>query len=307
MSRVANYFHRYLPVSEPTRNWGLYVTGAGFGLTSRGSPYPRKGHPITHQFAWEKGRILHEYAIVHIKTGQGRFQCAEGDETPIEAGTTILLFPDVWHRYRPLESTGWEEYWVCFDGEYARNLQARGFIGPGQPLLRTGSDELITRAFSELLDRMRSEPIGFEQLIAASAWEIIAAVLSAARWRGTSSRQHELVRRAKLILEDQSKGPPVMEEIAAELGLSLSHLQHVFKELSGLSPYQYHLQLKVQRARELLRGSDLSVKQIAKILCFDNAYHFSTLFRKKTGQSPTQWRTYSRGGGLPPRKAEPGG
>jgi AraC-like DNA-binding protein len=290
MSKTIKEYDRYLPISERGREWGIYVTGAGFGQVKPGGHYPRNGHPSSHEFAWKKGRILHEYQIIYIKEGEGRFQSNATGERTIEAGTVILLFPDVWHRYRPSRSTGWVEYWVGFAGKDAERLQARGFLSPDGPLLTTGSDAFIMHAFTTLLDRMRSEPVGFEQLIVASVWEVIAAVLGAAKGRETYSRHHDLVRRAKVVLEDQREGLPVVEDLAASLGLSPTRFQHLFKKHTGLSPYQYHLQLKIQRAREMLRGSNLTVKQVARMLKFESVYHFSTLFKKKTGLTPSQWR-----------------
>jgi AraC-like DNA-binding protein len=298
LKTVKEYF-RYLPVSERGRQWGLHATGAGFAQVPPGSPYPRTGHPASHDFGWQKGRVLHEYAIVYISDGEGRFQSHATGERPVVAGTVILLFPDVWHRYRPLPHTGWEEYWVCFAGEQADRLLERGFLSPEQPLLKTGQDEGILHSFTALLDRLRVEPMGFEQLIAANVLEIIAAALSAARRQETGGRQYDLVRRAKLILENQMESPPVIEDVAAGLGLSPSRLRQLFKEHTGLSPYQYHLQLKIQRAQEMLSGSDLPVKQIARILRFESVYHFSSLFKRKAGRSPSEWRARSQGGGDP--------
>jgi AraC-like DNA-binding protein len=48
--------------------------------------------------------------------------------------------------------------------------------------------------------------------------------------------------------------------------------------------------LKIQRAGMMLRGTDLPVKQVARILGFESVYHFSTLFKKKIGVSPSRWR-----------------
>jgi AraC-like DNA-binding protein len=312
LKTVKDYF-RYLPVSERGRQWGLYATGAGFAQIPPGSPYPRTGHPASHDFAWKKGRVLHEYAIVYISDGEGRFQSQATGERPAVAGTVILLFPDVWHRYRPLPHTGWVESWVCFAGEQADRLLERGFISPELPLLKTGRDEGILHAFTTLLDRLRVEPMGFEQLIAVNVLEIIAAALSAARRQETGGRQYDLVRRAKMILENQMESPPVIEDVAAGLGLSPSRLRQLFKEHTGLSPYQYHLQLKIQRAQEMLSGSDLPVKQIARILRFESVYHFSSLFKRKAGRSPSEWRARGQGdvdpaatgSGRPPRADDP--
>ncbi len=242
-------FDRYLPQSDRDRPWGMYVTGAGFGEVPPGGHYPRNGHPSSHEFAWRNGRILQEYQIIFIKKGKGRFQSHPSGPREVDEGTVIVLFPGIWHRYCPLEATGWVEYWVGFAGKDAERLQARGFLDPAEPILKTGADEQIAHAFTCLIDRMRAEPLGFELLIAASLWEIVAAVVCAVRVRQTSGRHHDLVRRAKMILENETGGGPVVEGIAATLGLSTSRFQHLFKEQTGLSPYQYHLQLKIQRAR----------------------------------------------------------
>src|SRR3954452_19687525 len=100
MYKTLDEYYRYLPVSERGRHWGLHVTGAGFARVGPGSPYPRQGYPATHEFAWVKGRVLHEYAIVYISDGEGQFQSHATGERGLAAGTAILLFPDVWHRYR---------------------------------------------------------------------------------------------------------------------------------------------------------------------------------------------------------------
>ncbi len=295
MSKTVRDYDRYLPVSQRGRQWGLYVTGAGHGQVAAGAPYPRRGHPLSHEFAWQRGRILDEHQIVHIRAGAGEFESRATGSHPIGAGTTILLFPGVWHRYRPDPETGWEEYWVGFAGEDAERLQQRRFITPEEPVCSTGIDELILRAFTTLLDRMRCEPPGFEQLLAAGVWEILASMLSAVRTRQTGSRLHDLIRKAKLILEDHAGGDLTIASVATQLGLSTSRFQHLFRQATGISPYQYHLQLKIHRAEELLRGADLPVKEIAELLQFRSVYHFSKLFKRKTGMSPSQYRQQSQG------------
>jgi len=132
-------------------------------------------------------------------------------------------------------------------------------------------------------------------VIAAGTMQIIAAMLGAARKHEAGSHIHDQVRRAKAMLEEDVVGLPLMEGIAAELGMSRAHFFRIFKEHTGLTPYQYHLELKLNRARQMLRNSDLAVKQIARLLGFSNVYHFSKFFKNKTGLAPTPWRNH----GLP--------
>ena len=72
--------------------------------------------------------------------------------------------------------------------------------------------------------------------------------------------------------------------------MSYAHFRRLFKQQTGLSPYQYHLQLRINRARELLHGTTLSVKQVAARLNFENPYHFSKIFKRKTGMAPHHFR-----------------
>jgi AraC-like DNA-binding protein len=293
MSKTNDYY-RYLPVSPRDRQWGLYVTGAGYRQVAPNSPYPQRQHvhPPSHEFSWLRGRKFHEYAVVYIVDGQGEFESREAGRLPVGPGTAFFLFPEMWHRYRPDKQVGWREYWVTFHGDVAERLQQQEFIKPEHPVLNTGVDDAIIRPFKAILDRLQSETIGFQQLIAADALAIIAAVLAAEQNnRQADGRSGELVRRAKALIEEQADDLPVIEHIADTLGLSAGHLRRIFKQHTGLSPYQYHLQLKISRAKLMLRESDMPIKHIAKQLGFRNVYHFSKLFKKLADVPPNRWRS----------------
>jgi AraC-like DNA-binding protein len=290
MPNLAKDFFRYLPVSEREKQWGLYVTAGGFNAIAPGDPYPRPGHPREYAFSMNQGRSLPEYQVLYITRGKGEFESKPSGAKTVTAGSSILLFPDVWHRYHPSPDVGWDEYWVSYNGPYVERLVRHGFISPQTPVLKTGLDYVLLHAYLTLLDRLRSEPVGFQQLRASNVMEILAAVLGASRGQGTGGRMHELVCQAKSRLETQVETIPSMKNLAASLGLSTTHFYRVFREHTGLSPYQYHLQLRIERAKQMLLGTTLSVKEIAGMLAFESPFHFSSAFKRKTGVSPSQWR-----------------
>lgn len=78
----------------------------------------------------------------------------------------------------------------------------------------------------------------------------------------------------------------------AELaGLSQSHYSRAFKVSTGLAPYQWQLQARVERAKGLLLNTNRCLEQVAEATGFADAVHFGRTFRKLTGATPAVWRT----------------
>lgn len=101
MTDKNNESFAYLPVPELVTRLGLYVTGAGTDVVPPGAEYPRQNHPELYDFAWQTGRVLPEYQLVFVAEGEGEFESRKTGTLDIQPSTLMMLFPDVWHRYRP--------------------------------------------------------------------------------------------------------------------------------------------------------------------------------------------------------------
>ncbi len=80
------------------------------------------------------------------------------------------------------------------------------------------------------------------------------------------------------------------EELAQKYQLGYSNFRRMFKKYTGVPPAQYHLQQRLQKARDLMRGTDMSIKEIAFSLGFESQFHFSKIFRSKSGVPPSKFR-----------------
>ena len=81
-----------------------------------------------------------------------------------------------------------------------------------------------------------------------------------------------------------------LQEIAPLVNLSPSRLRHIFKADTGVSLKQYQKQLRMQKAKELLEDSFLSIKQIMIEIGFSDRNHFARSFKQIFGTTPTQHR-----------------
>jgi len=81
-----------------------------------------------------------------------------------------------------------------------------------------------------------------------------------------------------------------LDRLAAQAGLSRFHFQRLFKAATGVAPSRYHIDLRINEARRLLRETKMSVVDVALEVGYANPSHFARLFRKETGLSPSDYR-----------------
>jgi hypothetical protein len=84
------------------------------------------------------------------------------------------------------------------------------------------------------------------------------------------------------------------EELAMKLNISYSWFRKVFKDYTGYAPAKYFQELKLRKAKQLLVGTSHSVKEISFMLDYKSTEHFFSLFKKRTGFTPLEYRSFGR-------------
>lgn len=94
----------------------------------------------------------------------------------------------------------------------------------------------------------------------------------------------------------QVDGKITLQSIADDVYLNKTYVSHIFKKVTGVSINDFVLDVKIDRAKTLLHYPDISVSEVAEILCFCNAGYFSSLFKRYAGITPSEYRKYIRNG-----------
>lgn len=118
----------------------------------------------------------------------------------------------------------------------------------------------------------------------------------------TLVRRRALFEEARHILEREFASELRLEPIAKRISTSRRQLQRAFAE-AGTSFAVELLRVRVERASELLRSSDLHVSTVAQRVGYRQASQFAKAFRRHTGQSPAQFRSSVRAEAVLPRAA----
>jgi len=280
---------KYLTHNPEDKNWGIYLTVAGHAKVEPESNYPPVGHPAGYNFNWNKGRILHEYQINYITQGEGIIETAEGSY-PVREGCVMLLKPDMWHRYMPLQKTGWTEHYVGFNGFIAKSVIGSSAILNESPVLQIGFHENVINIFHDILNHVKSEKPGFHQVCSGLVINILGQIISLKKNEDFQNSMGKTVQKACLIIRDNLSVNINIAKLADELKVNYSVFRKAFKKYTGLSPMQYHTSLRMKQALYLLTSTDSSIKEISFKLGFCSVFYFSKLFKEKTGQSPGEYR-----------------
>jgi AraC family transcriptional regulator len=152
-------------------------------------------------------------------------------------------------------------------------------------------DSLMERLREELV-RPQASPLfvqGLAQAIAIHLARNYGETLEESRSGSPSLPGYKLRQitdwMAEHVAEDFS-----LERLAAQAGLSKFHFQRLFKSALGVSPSRYHINLRINLARRLLRETKKSVVDVALEVGYANPSHFAQLFRRETGLSPSDYR-----------------
>ena len=284
---------KYMLASERDLLWGLTVTTIGYEEIGPGDPYPTRGHADGYYFELDKGRILPEYQLLYIIEGQGVFHSATVPEARLKAGDFFLLFPGEWHSYHPTGPTGWKKYWIGFKGDNMDRRVRAGFLSPTKPIYHVGYSDVIETLYKRAYETAIAEEAYSQQLMAGIVNHLIGLMYSLERNIELKTRNQahvDMISRARLRIRESLESSLTIQQVAEEMGVSYSNFRKLFKEHTGLSPATYQQDLRLQRAKELLTTTTMSIKEIAYRLNFESPDYFSSKFKIKTGRKPSELR-----------------
>lgn len=256
---------------------GLYPVAMGYYPSALGHYMQRDEHD--------------NQLLLYCTAGKGQLQLVDAPPVKVQRGQLIALPRGQAHKYWADEKMPWSVYWLHFDGELAGQLM--GLLSPDKKgsVHQIGTNPQVLGSFESLFDvrHTATSRTGFihgchqtQQLIS------LLAVLS--RQSRFDNKKAINMDKVEAFMQQHLHSHFSLDELAQHMRRSKFHFSKVFKELTGQSPMQYFIALKMQYACNLLDSSDQSIKRISASLGYEDAYYFSRLFKKQIGFSPSDYR-----------------
>lgn len=263
--------------------------------------------PVNHAIKWlfkagfkdterrqHKGIIELSYVVI----GNITFHIGN-DSFPASSGDTVYVSPGITHHVKVSPSTDCEVISVYFN--CGRRESTVDFVKKSVRRIFTDSPVFIQSPDVELLDifhklEVNSTLDSQEQCWALSIYfqELLLKLersLSDSQDKTKLTIQSQLYAgKIKEYISDNYMRELSLEKISRHVCLSPNYCATVFRESSGFTIMDYLRRVRIERAKELLVNTSLSVGEIAEKVGYETLFQFSRLFKKYMGIAPTEYR-----------------
>lgn len=245
----------------------------------------------------------HEESFVIDRPGTGDFLfihftrpavvMLDGEQIHCAPNTCVLYTPDH-HQHYQGDGCGLSDNWIHFLGDSAELLAKSHAIPLNRPfrLAQAGFVPLIINDMRTEIHRKEPHYEEVVDLLLRQLFIMLQRHIELVGRRRLTGRKAEL---AESIAQLQARvlgtldHPWTIQEMAREIHLSRSRFMGLYRELLGSSPVEDLINARVKHAQWLLTATTLSVSQIAGECGFGSLYHFSRLFKKRIGGSPSEF------------------
>lgn len=244
-------------------------------------------------------RIIGDFELIYYIGGEGQVQIADCIY-PVSAGDILLIRPFESHSIQSSQESPHNNYWVHFD-IYPDALQQQWIattFPDSRRKIHIGVREDLIRHYSELLEEMKGKRPGYSGL---RRYLFSALVLKITRIltemhpntpvyiQSTHRQGLQALQKAEHYLRNQYQQSVTAQDIAEYCSVSPSYLYRLFQQHLKITPGAYLTRIRLKRAEQLLKITDLPISDIAAEVGFSDPFYFSKTFKKVYGVSPSQY------------------
>jgi len=234
---------------------------------------------------WGAG-VRSMYMIHYIISGEGTFYCGPNKFT-VRAGQIFVIFPGTIIKYQAAAKNPWHYTWIGFYGEETKDIFSQVGISLQNPVftLKNGTAAL---ALFRGMPAERSAELKQNLTFKANLYAFMS-ILAEHAAPNTNSENVYLSTAVKYIKAHYNEDITV-DHLASHIGIGRKYLFAIFKRSLNLSPKDYIICYRMERAKDFLLDAQLPIASIAYSVGYRDALAFSKMFKLKTGFSPTEYR-----------------
>lgn len=225
--------------------------------------------------------------ILHVLGGTFTFVNREGRHITAKTDETVILDCYSPHEYYTADSL--ESVWVHVCGAdtlkfYNEIIKASGNV------IRCKDCDHIKRLISRIVEEMSGNTPSSEPAVSLGIYKLFLELVNPLSTGRGEVPNEENIESAKAYIFNNLDKKITVQGLSSIAQMSPSHFSRVFKSQTGFSPYDYVLTARLNRAKELLQKTDMTISQIAEATGFNSEANFVYFFTGNAGISPGKFR-----------------
>ncbi len=240
------------------------------------------------------GPAIRDHYLLHfVQGGKGTFYCENKSYTLTE-GQGFLIIPGIITSYHADESNPWSYSWIGFNGINAEYYLNHTELNKESPIFEYTQTEEIENIFLALRELNRSTIVGQIRMI-SNLYMLLALVLENAthlsiQGKAFFNTKEEYIKNAVDYIQSNFSRKLSVQEITNYIGLNRSYFGTIFKEVTHMSPQDFIIKFRMDKAKKLLLDMSMSIGDVARSVGYDDPLGFSKIFKKNVGVSPNAYR-----------------
>ena len=242
---------------------------------------------------WHSIPHTHQYTeLFYITDGDGQFRI-EDRLYPVKKDQLVVVNPNVIHTEISSKTHPLEYIVLAIDG---LELELSGQKELPDYILDFSSDQDTVSCIRNMMKETQAGLPGYEKICQAYTEILLLRLLRNVNFTVTTatplvSRQCDMIKR---YIDANYKESLSLDDLSRVVHINKFYLAHAFKKEYGVSPINYIVSRRIEESRYLLKETDMSLSQIARVLGFSSASYFSQSFRRSEGVSPIEYRKTNR-------------
>jgi AraC-like DNA-binding protein len=234
----------------------------------------------------------HEYyQIYYVIESEGTF-LINGEEHEISEDMFIFATPDTVHGIKKLPQDIksplriLEAKFIVLSNDFDNELKQVPAVSYGTTEMR----QLLLRAFQEGMNKDLYYATIVQHQMCTLLYQMIRRGKEHAVLTNTESLSNDKALRIKDYLESHYAEDITLDDLAVNIGYSKNYLCRIFREITGDTINSYLTNVRINKAVELLVGTEIDVAGISSMAGYNNVFHFIKTFKKVVGVSPGNYR-----------------
>ncbi|MBQ8387887.1 MAG: helix-turn-helix transcriptional regulator [Clostridia bacterium] len=242
---------------------------------------------------WREGYTFHmdhpreQSAFLWFCGCSGRFLTEDGEAVPVLRGALVYIPEGAQYKLS------------FFDCEAVpTNILVELCLSDGEKFVLSNRVKVLDPCLENpriiaLLGRLVSEyatPSRPMLKLRRDAYDLLNLICEAERQANMSRRGFRTVEKGIEYLEKDEGQELSVDEIARMCFVTPAYFRRLFREYSGMSPREYRTRRRIERAKDMMERTELSVESLSELLGYSDPSYFCRVFKKETGMSPSEYQ-----------------